>query len=384
MRDHEKRFADRIRAIKESSNNLGNVSSKLNTAVRNAWGTMDKAASEYGVRMAQTIQEIAEALSREETPASYQGAEKFHDTSVVSLNKIIKTVRRYVPKLHKGLRSEMAALNLALGKLEMAVRSLGSALDDSPGKRIESMMRDVQLLVQKHDELVRLRSEQNDQAAALNSILETEKELLGTHDQLASEDAFLELKRYEDSLKADEDKIRLFLQPIIKPLIKLERTQPTKGAQTVDARMLRGVVEKPVETVAAGQSFALVQLANQLDEALMHRKLEVEDRRRRRAEDTIQQIRDGAVEKMREDYLALQANLQETLRQLKGTGLLDKKAEVDEQLATTRHDKESANARKVELQRRIQDITSSVMRQKSSIEEQIAKMTKSEMTIRTD
>jgi hypothetical protein len=139
---------------------------------------MDKSASEYGTRMAHTIQETARNLPRQQTSTTYKDAEKFHDDSVDALNRIIKTVRKYLPKLRRGLRVEMAALNVALGRLESAVRSLGTALDESPGNKFESLQKDAQLLPQMHSELLKLRAEENAQTNSLEALKSKENEIL--------------------------------------------------------------------------------------------------------------------------------------------------------------------------------------------------------------
>ena len=135
MKDYEKRFADRMRAIREASSALSNTASRFGSSVKNAWGTMDKTASEYGMRLAHTIQETAEELAGANFSPKFLDAEKAHEESVRALNKIIVTTRKYLPKLHRGLKTEMAALNTALAKLEISVRSLGVALDQSPGSK---------------------------------------------------------------------------------------------------------------------------------------------------------------------------------------------------------------------------------------------------------
>jgi hypothetical protein len=143
MKEHEKRFFEKSRAVRDSSSTVEVAASKFEAAVRNSWGTMDKAASEYGIRMAQAIEETARQLSRQQTPTSYDSTEQFHAESIQALNKIIKTVRRYVPKLRRGLRVEIAALNGALGKLELTVRSLGQTIDQSPGSKVELTRKEI-------------------------------------------------------------------------------------------------------------------------------------------------------------------------------------------------------------------------------------------------
>ena len=385
MKEHEKRFAERIRAVKEACNNLESAASRLEGAVRNAWGTMDKSASEYGTRMAQTIQETARNLPRQQTSTSYQDAEKFHDDSVEALNKIIKTVRKYLPKLRRGLRVEMAALNVALGRLESAVRSLGTALDESPGNRFESLQKDAQLLPQMHSELLKLRAEENEQTNSLEALKSREKEILAAKEHVASEGAYLELKGYEDSLRAKEDEIKQFFQPVIKPLTKLERAASTNRNRdkTVDIGTLRSLIDNTIDTVTAGQTFALARLLDQLGDELVAGGLDIEERRLRKAEETVQQFKSGVVDKMREEYLAIQANIQETLRQLKASGLMDRMEQLDQSLASNRRENEILTAHYSELRRRIDQLTKNFLKDKTSIEHHIAEITDKHVTIAT-
>jgi hypothetical protein len=383
MKEHEKRFAERIRAVKEASSGLESAASRLEAAVRNAWGTMDKSASEYGTRMAHTIQETAGNLPRQQTSTSYKDAEKFHDDSVEALNRIIKTVRKYLPKLRRGLRVEMAALNVALGRLEIAVRSLGTALDESPGNKFESLQKDAQLLPQMHSELLKLRAEENDQTNSLEALNGREKEILAAKEKVASEEAYLELKGYEESLRAKGDEIKQFFQPVIKPLTKLERAASANRNKTVDTGTLRSLIDNTIDTVAAGQTFALGRLLDQLGDELARGDLDIEERRLRRAEETIQRFKAGAVDKMREEYLAIQANIQETIRQLKASGLMDKMGQLDQSLASNHREKEILTSHNSELRRRIDQLTKNVLKHKTSIEHQLAEIADKPVAIET-
>ena len=384
MKDHEKRFQDRIRSVRDAGNALDNAASRFEAAVQNAWGTMDKSASEYGTRMAQTIEEATRKLSRQQTSASYDDAQRFHKDSIAALNTIIKTIRKYVPKLKRGLRVEMAALNVALGKLEAAVRSLGLALEQSPGNRIEVIRRDILHFTEARAELTKLKTDEVEAANSREANAAKERDALADAREFFSNDAILELTRYEDSLRAKEEEIAQFLQPIMKPLTKLQRNETSSKNQTVDLRTLRNLVDRPVETLATGQPFTLVQLLNQLDEALTHGRLEIEERRRRKAEETIKQAREGEIEKLREDYLTIQANVQETLRQLKTTGLLDKKNEIEQREVLIRNEKERLISQDSELRRRIDAITKALIKQKQSVEQQIKQVTSKSLEIQIE
>ncbi len=383
MKNYEKRFAERIRSVREASNALVNSAGRFGTSVKNAWGTMDETASEYGTRLAQNIQETANQLSKTEASSKFPDAENFRDESVQSLNKIILTVRRYVPKLHKGLKVEIAALNAALVKLENSIRALGEALDGSPGTKVESLQREAELLVHRQDELLTLRAEEAERASALAAISKREDEFSRQEQELTSQGEFLELKKYEGSLRSKENEIRQFLQPVTKPLLKLERVVSAREASTIDAGTLHGLVEQPVETLSTGQSFSIVQLLGQLDDALQQGQLDIEERKRRKAQETIQSVKNGAIGIMRDDYLAIQANIQETLRQLRANGLLEKRDSLEHQLTEARSEKETLAGRQKDLQRRIDDMSKELLKQKTVLESRISKLSHKTVTIIT-
>ena len=381
MKDHEKRFADRIRAIRDAAGGLANAAGRFESGVKNAWGTMDKVATEYGSRLAQAIQQTAQQLNRAEPEPKFREAEKFHKDSVAALNEIVLTVRKYIPKLHKGLKSEMATLNTSLARLEVAVRSLGEALDDSPGTKIESLQTDAERLLRKQEELAAARTEETQQAFSLEKASERQQELLKTREELISQGEFVELHRYEESLRSKEEKIKQFFQPVAKSLIKLEREAAAKRISSIDVRTLQGLVESPVETLTTAQPYAITQVMDRLDEALSSRRLDVEERKRRKAQDTIQEIRNGTVDLLREDYLTIEANIQETLRLLRAKGLLGKREEIEQQLAQARSERETLEALHKDLQRRIDDTAKELVKQKKAIEIQVSKLAHRTMTI---
>jgi chromosome segregation ATPase len=381
MRKHEKRFADRTKSVIEASDGLSNAGARLESSVQSAWGSMEKQASEYGLRLARTLQESAQNLSHKQTTAGFRDAEHFHEDAVRALNEIIRTVRRYAPKLHRMLRPEMSALNSSLVRLEKSITDLGAALDDSPGLKLESLQRDVQAVKDKRDELFRLRSEEDAERSLLEAASSRENELKSKEQELMSHPEFLELRKYEKSLELKEDEIKQLIQPLVKPLLKLERAAAAKQGPTIDVKALRDLVDSPVETVMAGQRFASMQLLSALEDALSEGRLEIVDRKRRKAEEAIQSLKQGALDRARDEYLALQANTQETLRQLKARSLLDERDELNRQLAETRSEIESIKGRLRELQRRIDEIAGSISKLKTSIESHIGNISHESVTI---
>lgn len=382
MKDHERRFSDRMRSVREASTGVSNAGARLGVSVKNAWGTMDKQAAEYGLRLAQILQETTQNLARKESSPRFHDAGIFHEDAIKALNEIILTVRRYVPKLHKIPKPEMATLNSSLNRLERAVIDLGTALEASPGYKLESLQREVQTIQEKQAELVRLRSEEDAERTALEIATAQEKEIQSGEQDLMSLPEFQELANYQESVQRKEDEIRQFLQPLIKPLLKLERAVAEKKGPAVDVKALRDLVDSPVETVITGQRYATTQLLKVLAETLDTGKLEVSlERKRRKTEEAIQSIQEGALDKARDDYLTLQANVQETLRQLKSKGLLNKRDDLNQRLIETRSQIEAVRMRLKELQRRCDELDKTVTKLKTSLEMQINKVSREPMTL---
>ena len=374
MKGYEKRFSERIRAINDASNALATTAGRFGSSVKNAWGEMEKSTSEYGMRLAHTIRDTAQQLARPENSPTFSNTEKYHNESIQALNKIIVTVRKYVPKLHRGLKSEMASLNTSLARVEHAVKTLGETLDDSPGAKVEVLQRNALLLMQRHDELTKLKGEESELASLLEKAVDREKRLLSELEALTSQDAFVELKRYEEEVRTKEEEIKQFFQPLMKPLLKLERSASEKETSPIDSKTLHELVEKPVETLTTTQSFTIIRILDQLDEALSRGQLEIEERKQRRAHDAIQQAKNGTVDALHDEYMTLQANIQETLRQLRSSGILEKKNGLDQLLSQARLDKEELAGRLRDFQRRIEDANREIMKDKAALESQIMKL----------
>jgi chromosome segregation ATPase len=384
MKKHEKRFADKEKSLMEASSGLASAGARLETGVQNAWGSMEKHASEYAMRLAQILQENGQKLFQRETTTGFREAENFHEDAVRVLNEVIRTVRRYAPKLHKMLKPEMSMLDSSLVRLERSITDLGAALDESPGIKLEALQRDVQAIGDKQSEFLRLRSEQDAERSLLEATSSREEELKSRERQLMSYPEFLELRKYEKSMELKEDEIKQLIQPLIKPLLKLERAVTTRQGPAIDVRSLRDLVDSPVETVMAGQRFASMQVLSALEQALGAGQLEIVDRKRRKAEEAIQALKQGALDRTRDEYLALQANTQETLRQLKSKSLLDQRDELNRELAETRSEIESTKARQRELQRRIDEMEAAISKLRTLIESHVGDISHEAVTITSE
>ena len=237
--------------------------------------------------------------------------------------------------------------------------------------------------MERQAELLRLRIQEGSEAATLRALSAHESRIEGEKQSLLSTPEFLELGQYEDALRSKGDAIHQFFQPLTKPLLKLERIASVKQA-SIDIKLVHGLIDKPAETVATNQTFAVMQLLNVLEEKLNQHVLEFDQKRLRKAQETIVNAREGAINKMREEYLALQANLQETLRQLKSKGLLERREALEGLVIEKRTQIEEASAKKAELKRKMDALTEAILKQKAAIESQVSTITGRSILILTE
>lgn len=379
MRSHEKRFEARIKNIRRASDELSTVAARLEVSIRNAWGTLDKTTSEQGLRLVQTIKETTNQISNQDIASDYNGLESFHKTSVVASDKIILTIRKYVPKLYKAMKTEIASLNSSLTKLETAINEFGNSLDNSPGSAIESLKTDIRTLLEKEHTLNELRSDNREIRKKLDSSLDGERALLEEQQSLLSQDTFRQLLQLEDALRSKAEAIEQFLQPLGKALKKYERISDDKS---LDHQVLTRLVENPLTAVSEIDPPTLLRVFNAVNGALIRGGLGIEERKRKRAEEIILSIAQGNLEQLRTEYVSIQERIKNTNVQLEATGLLHKKRQLTESLTRTRTKTAQLNTQLAENEKRIDDVTRMLSKEKSIIEDEIARLSQKTITIK--
>jgi len=381
MRSHEKRFEARIKNVRRASDELSTVASKLEVSIRNAWGSLDKTTSEQGIRLVQTIKETTNQISNLSIPSDYNGMESLHKTMVEASDKIIMTVRKYVPKLYKAMKTEIASLNSSLTKLETTIKEFGTSLDDSPGGEIESLKVDIRMLLQKDHTLKERIADNGQIRKALASSADEEKTLLHEQEILLSHDGFRELLQSEDASRSNAEAIELFLQPLVKALKKYERMSDEKS---IDHQVLTRLVENPRAAVSESDFQTLLRIFNALNGALSRGELGIEERKRKRAEGVILSITQGDLEQLRTEQVTIQNRIKKTKDQLQATGLLHKNEELAETIKRTQFKTVQLNTQLAENEKRIEALAGMISKEKSLIENEITRLSSRSITIRTD
>jgi hypothetical protein len=372
MKNHEKLFGEKIRNIRRSLEEMSNVADRLDVAVKNAWGTLDKTTSEQGIRLTETIKESVRELSGHEINPNYASSDKYHTMAVQISNKIVLSIRKYVPKLHRALKTEIAALNSALTKLESSINSLGTALDDSPGRALESLELEIEFLLAKDHATKEIESQNRDVEESIRRTNEEEKDLTNEQNLLLSREEFLRLQRCEDSLKTKTEEIERFLQPLAKPLRKFERALPENT--TIDRSTLMKLMKNPSEAISRINPQTIDAIFKELNDAVIQGKLGIEERKRKRALEIIEAVNRGELEKLRTSLHSIEIDTQTATTRLIAEGLFDMKEKLRQQLASRESQIEQLKNIRDNNRKKIEELTKIISKQKSLIESRIANL----------
>jgi hypothetical protein len=383
MRGYEKRFVEREKNIKRASDDLAVVSNRLEISIRNAWGSLDKTTSEQGVRLAQTIREAAQRISKQDIQSDYSSSEIFHTTAVEVSDTIILAIRKHVPKLHKALKTDIALLNSSITKLEAAINTFGIALDESPGGAVESLKADIRTLLEKQDTLNELRRERQKIHELTIMSLDAEKSLLKEEEVLLSHEEFRCLLQLQDALQSKNEAIEQLIQPLFKALKKYERML-SDDDKSFGRQVLTRLINNPQITVAETDSHSLLHVFTALEGALTQGELGIEERKRKRAEEVITAITQGELDRLRGEYIAIQENVRNTTEKLNTTGLLRKKEDLLKSLEGTRFRTAQLNAQLAENEKRIEDVIKIISKEKLLIEKESTRLSGKPFAIRTE
>src|SRR5208282_3723853 len=232
-----------------------------------------KVTLEQGLRLTQLIEETNQELVKKISGSTYPEAEKFHQDSVAASNKIILAVRRYVPKIHRTLKTEISTLNGSLLKFEEAINAFGKSLDQSPGAKLNPLVRDITLITQAHELLnkTKLQREQNEPA------INQEKNLLQEKETLLSHPKFQELKLTQTKLITQKEQINQLTQPLIKPLLKIHRAMINQETPFIDDKIIRNFIDDPVQTILTTPRSTNLQILQALENSIIQGTLEIDE-----------------------------------------------------------------------------------------------------------
>jgi hypothetical protein len=373
MKEHEKRFADGVKSVKRSAIELSHSASRFGAAIKNAWGSIDKATSEQGVRLTQLIEETATDLAKQQTGVTYAEAEIFHEKSVAATNTVIVATRKYLPKIHRTLKSEIAALNTSLVKLEEAIKTLGNALDQSPGAKLVPLEREITLLSQEHQLLRDIKTQQVKTETEITKTTNDHETLLAKRKELLETPKFRELKGLEEKLNERAEEIKQYFQPLMKPLLKYHRIIMDQRSYPVELAVLEKLIDEPVNVLLTSQPAATLQILRELRVKLERGELEIDERKRRKVEENISKLSE-ITERFRSDYAALNDEISKRQNGLRSVGLFQELERLNELLTEKNLALQHLNATQADYARKMGQFSETITKRKTSIELQLSKL----------
>jgi len=348
-RSYRGKFTSNLKQIFKSVESVEKAASHLREAVGQAWGSLSKPAEQHGVRLSEQVLEACKSLALRRPEPSYDDLRKFQEESIQTVRAIVKVYNRYVPSIIRAVKSESSILEDSIAALSQNITELGKVLNDSKLKELQlisedadQLMRTAQELSLKTDEIRRTKEE-------IGRLQDHELVLQDSLSELGRDRALKELDQIEQQARQKETEILALLEPLLKPLRKVDRAdeKTLKGSGKV---IVSRIVENPLASVLEIPASEMRELLVSVSELLASDELLLDQRRKRRASEAIQMLQAGALDRFREDHGVLEANRREVLRQLKISGLYDKWLSVRTQLEELRTDVNERRARIKELE----------------------------------
>jgi hypothetical protein len=358
-RSYRGQFLSREKRVIRSIVEVERAATNLREAIGRAWGTLTKPAEQHGIRLTEQVREACRSLVERKSDTTYDELKKFQEESVQTTRTIVKTYNKYIPSIVRTAKSESSILEDSITAFSQNVTELGQALDKSNLRELQLIATDADKLVQTARELS-LKTEEIGQTKDHMKNLQMEEANLRTALSSLNRDQNLEeLNRIEEEARQKETEIRALFESLLKPLRKMDRADSSalKGSSKVT---ISKIVQNPLSAVLETSTGEMRELLVALRELLERDEGLLDQRRRRKADETIQTLQSGKLDKFKEDHDILEANRREAIRQLKGSGLYD-------QWLSTHEKSDAASAAISKCQNRISELETEEARLQASV-----------------
>jgi hypothetical protein len=292
---------------------------------------------------------------------------RFQEESIQTIRAIVKVYNKYVPSIIRTVKSESSTLEDSIATLSQNITELGQALDSSKLKELQLIAEDADQLIGTAQELSLKTDEIQQTKEAIRRLQDRGSALQDNLSTLGRDRALKELDQIEQQARQKEAEILALLEPLLKPLRKIDRADD-KALEGSSKVIVNKIVENPLASVLETPAGEMHQLLISVYELLESDELLLDQRRKRRASEVIQVLQAGALDRFREDHGVLEANRREVLRQLKGSGLYDKWLSVRRQFDDVRIEINERQGRITELESQKARLQTSVLAGKERIE----------------
>lgn len=366
-RSYRGKFSSELKQVFRSIGSVEKAASNLREAVGRAWGTLSKPAEQHGARLSEQVLEACKSLAMRRPEPSYDELRTFQEESIQTIRAIVKVYNKYVPSIIRTVKSESSTLEDSIATLSQNITELGQALDSSKLKELQLIAEDVDQLIGTAQELSLKTDEIQQTKEAIRRLQDRGSALQNNLSTLGRDRTLKELDQIEQQARQKEAEILALLEPLLKPLRKIDRADD-EALEGASKAVVNKIVENPLASVLETPAGEMHRLLISVYELLGSDELLLDQRRKRRASEAIQVLQAGALDRFREDHGVLEANRREVLRQLKGSGLYDKWLSVRRQFDDLRIEINERQGRITELESQEARLRRSVLAGKERIE----------------
>jgi len=378
-RSYHGKFSSKLKQVFRSVGSVEKAASNLREAVGRAWGTLSKPAEQHGARLSEQVLEACRSLAARRPEPSYDELRKFQEESIQTIRAIVKVHDRYIRSIIRTVKSEASTLEDSIATLSQDITELGQALDSSELKELQLIAEDADQLMGTAQELSLKTDEIEQTKEAIRRLQDRGSALQENLSTLGRDRALKELDQIDQQARQKEAEILFLLEPLLKPLRKIERSD--KALEGSSKVIVTKVVENPLASVIEIPASEMRQLLISVYELLASDELLLDQRRKRKASESVQVLQAGALDRFREDHGILEANRREVLRQLKGSGLYDKWLSVRTQLDDLNTEIKKRRGRITELESQVARLQTSVLAGKERIESALKKVLDEQVSI---
>ena len=379
-RSYRGKFSSKLKQVFRSIGSVEKAASNLREAVGRAWGTLSKPAEQHGARLSEQVLEACRSLAARRPEPSYDELRKFQEESIQTIRAIVKVHDKYIPSIIRTVKSESSTLENSIATLSQNITELGQALDSSKLKELQLIAEDTDQLIGTAQELSLKIDEIEQTKDAIKRLQDRGSALQEDLSTLGRDRALKELDQINQQAQQKEAEILALLEPLLKPLRKIDRSD-NKALEGSSKAIVTKVVENPLASVIEIPVREMRQLLISVYELLASDELLLDQRRKRRASESIQVLQAGALDRFREDHGVLEANRREVLRQLKGSGLYDRWFSVRTQLDNLNMEIKERRGRITELESQVARLRTSVLAGKERIESALKKVLDEQVSI---